>query len=182
MAAGPVSDAPYAEDHALAVMMLRAGFAKVFEPRAGVLHSHHYTPIQQLQRTFDDWRGLLEVYGWREPLNLRHVVLQMRGAAGTALREARCAGVGRSREPVSVLAAVFEQILLLTGAVLGSRADRLPAWARRILSLERRDSFHPLIRPSRPPAAPDVRASDRRAPDVRPQTPSAFAADDNASR
>jgi hypothetical protein len=32
----------------------------------------------------------------------------------------------------------------LTGAVLGSRADLLPAWARRRLSLDRRASFLPV--------------------------------------
>jgi hypothetical protein len=35
-------------------------------------------------------------------------------------------------------------VLRLTGALLGSRADRLPPAARRRLSLERRAGFAPL--------------------------------------
>lgn len=151
----PYPDVPYAEDHALAVMMLRAGFAKVFMPTAAVLHSHDYTPLQQLRRTFDDWRGLLEVYGWREPLTPSHVLLQMRGAAGAAQRARRSAGRPRRGEPAAVMIAAGEQLLRLTGAVLGSRADRLPPGARRRLSLEGRASFQPLEASSPAPAGGD---------------------------
>jgi hypothetical protein len=51
----------------LAIDMLRAGYAKAFVPRAAVVHSHAYTPAQQLRRSFDERRSLREVYGSREP-------------------------------------------------------------------------------------------------------------------
>ncbi len=38
----PFREIAYAEDRALALDMLRAGYAKVYEPRAVVLHSHEY--------------------------------------------------------------------------------------------------------------------------------------------
>ena len=63
----PFRDIAYAEDQALALDVLRAGYAKVFVPDAAVWHSHGYTPLQEFRRAFDEWRGLLEVYGWREP-------------------------------------------------------------------------------------------------------------------
>ena len=63
----PFREVPYAEDRVLAIDMLRAGYAKAFVPEAAVLHSHDYTPLEQLRRCFDEWRGLREVYGWREP-------------------------------------------------------------------------------------------------------------------
>ena len=45
----PFRDVPYAEDHQLALDMLRAGFAKVYVPGAGVLHSHDYAPAQPVR-------------------------------------------------------------------------------------------------------------------------------------
>jgi GT2 family glycosyltransferase len=142
-------DAPYAEDQALAVAMLRAGWAKAYMPDAAVLHSHHYTPTQQLRRSFDDHRALREVYDYRMPVGTAHVMSQLRGAAGVGLREG------------AVRAALVDQSLALLGGALGSRSDRLPARVRRGLSLERRASFQPLPRDrppdgtrDRPPAGP----------------------------
>ncbi len=83
----PFRDVPYAEDRVLAIDMLRAGYAKAFVPRAAVVHSHDYTPSQQLRRSFDEWRGLREVYGWREPAAPRHLLSRLRGALGAARRE-----------------------------------------------------------------------------------------------
>lgn len=147
----PYPSAAHAEDHALAVTMLKAGYAKVFIPTAGVLHSHHYTPAQRLRRDFDDWRSLLEVYGWREPAAPGHIMLQLRGAVGLAQRALPAAGIPRSQEPFALMAAAAEQALHLAGAILGSRADRLPRWARRRLSLQGRASFRPVD--CEPPAA-----------------------------
>lgn len=128
----PYPDAAYAEDQALALGMMRAGCAKVYMPDAAVLHSHHYTPTEQLRRSFDDHRGLREVYDYRMPTGTAHLVSQLRGAVGVGLRE------GGVRE------ALADQLLSLVGGALGSRSDRLPARARRALSLERRASFVPL--------------------------------------
>jgi GT2 family glycosyltransferase len=116
----PFRDVPYAEDRVLALDALRAGYAKAYVPAAGVVHSHAYTPAQELRRAFDEWRGLLEVYGWRRPLDPRHLVRELRGAPS------------------------LHNMLRLIGAVLGSRADRLPPGLRRRLSLEGRVGFAPL--------------------------------------
>ncbi len=116
----PFREVPYAEDRLLALDMLRAGYAKAYVPRAAVLHSHEYTALEHLRRCFDEWRGLREVYGWREPVNPRHLVGQLRGAPTP------------------------HHMLRLAGAVLGSRADRLPPELRRRLSLERRAGFAPV--------------------------------------
>src|SRR5947209_2581730 len=75
----PYRDVDYAEDRALALDMLRAGYAKAFVPDAAVLHSHDYPTIVHLRRCFEEWRGLLEVYGWREPASPAHLLGQLRG-------------------------------------------------------------------------------------------------------
>ncbi len=116
----PFREVPYAEDRVLALDALRAGYAKAYVPAAAVVHSHTYTPSQELRRAFDEWRALLEVYGWRRPLHPRHLARELRGVPSA------------------------HNVLRLTGAVLGSRADRLPPGLRRRLSLEGRNSFAPV--------------------------------------
>ena len=57
----PFREVAYAEDQLLARDMLAAGYAKVYRPDAAVIHSHDYSPLDQLRRSFDEWRGLREV-------------------------------------------------------------------------------------------------------------------------
>ncbi|HUN78396.1 MAG TPA: glycosyltransferase family 2 protein [Solirubrobacteraceae bacterium] len=140
----PFREVPYAEDRVLAIDVLRAGAAKAFVPDAAVWHSHDYTPVQQLRRAFDEWRGLLEVYGWREPADPRRLARQLRGELGRARRELVAAGVPANRATATLAALAGHHLLRSTGALLGSRADRLPPWGRRGLSLERRATFAPL--------------------------------------
>jgi rhamnosyltransferase len=139
----PFREAAYAEDRVLAIEMLRAGYAKAFVPQAAVLHSHDYTALQELRRCFDEWRGLLEVYGWREPAHPVELLRKLRGELAHARRALASESSGPAR--AATLATVSRHhVLRLVGAVLGSRADRLPAPVRRGLSLERRSSFVPL--------------------------------------
>jgi glycosyltransferase involved in cell wall biosynthesis len=140
----PFRPVGYAEDRALAIDMLRAGYAKAFVPAAAVVHSHNYTPAQSLRRAFDEWRALLEVYGWREPASPARIARQLRGVLGAARRRLR----GEARAPwirlASLMAVCSHELLRMTGALLGSRADRLPPAVRRLLSLEHRAGFEPL--------------------------------------
>ncbi len=138
----PFREVAYAEDRVLAIDMLRAGWAKVFMPRAAVLHSHDYGALDQLRRCFDEWRGLREVYGWREPADPQHLLRQLRGELGAVRRELERSGASARR--AALARATRHHVMRLAGAVLGSRADLLPAGARRRLSLERRESFEPI--------------------------------------
>jgi rhamnosyltransferase len=138
----PFREVAYAEDRVLAIDMLRGGYAKVFLPEAAAWHSHDYSTIEQLRRCFDEWRGLREVYDWREPANPRHLARQLRGALGQAREELIREGAPRR---ASVMVAVARHhVVRLIGALLGSRAGQLPAGVRRRLSLEGRASFSPL--------------------------------------
>ena len=148
----PFREVSYAEDRVLAIDMLRAGYAKAFMPDAVVVHSHDYTALEHLRRCFDEWRGLREVYGWREPVGPAHLVRQLRGELGQARREISRAGVSPARRRATLSAVSRHHVTRLAGALLGSRADLLPPVVRRELSLERRASFVPLDLDS--PAAP----------------------------
>jgi rhamnosyltransferase len=151
----PFRDVPYAEDRVLAIDMLRAGYAKVYLPDAAVLHSHDYTTLEQLRRSFDEWRGLREVYAWRESAGLSHLLSQLRGELASARADAALAAAPPSRRLATLAAVSTHHLVRLAGAVLGSRAEMLPAPVRRALSLEGRDGFTPLgvdaVR-SQPPA------------------------------
>ena len=140
----PFREVRCAEDRLLAIDMLRAGFAKAYLPDAAVLHSHAYTSAQELRRCFDEWRGLREVYGWREPASPAHLARRLRGELGWTRRELDRIGALPSERRATLAAVTRHHVVRLAGALLGSRADRLPAPARRRLSLEGRRSFEPL--------------------------------------
>ncbi len=148
----PFRDVPYAEDRVLALDMLRAGYAKAFVPQAAVIHSHAYTPPQQLRRSFDEWRGLREIYGWREPASPRHLASRVRGALGEADRALAVRSVPLPARVPTLARVAAHQLVTLAGALLGSRADRIPPRLRRRLSLERRAGFAPLDPSSPGPA------------------------------
>jgi glycosyltransferase involved in cell wall biosynthesis len=136
----PFREVAYAEDRVLAIDMLRAGYAKAYVPDAAVKHSHEYSTSEQLRRCFDEWRGLREVYGFKESASPRHVARKLRGEIGAARRAARAETGARA----SVWALTRHHVVRLAGALLGSRAGMLPAWVRRPLSLEGRAGFAPL--------------------------------------
>ncbi len=140
----PFREVHYAEDRVLAIDMLRAGYAKAFVPDAAVLHSHDYTTLQELRRCFDEWRGLREVYGWREPASPAHLLRGLRGELGRAREELIAQDVPAGRRRATLAAVARHHAVCRTGALLGSRAERLPAGARRRLSLEGRAGFAPL--------------------------------------
>jgi glycosyltransferase involved in cell wall biosynthesis len=140
----PFREVPYAEDRVLAVDMLRAGYAKAYVPGAAVRHSHEYTLAQELRRCFDEWRGLREVYGWREPASPLHLARRLRGELGWARGELDREGASPSQRRATLTAVARHHVVRLTGALLGSRADRLPAGVRRRLSLEGRASYEAL--------------------------------------
>jgi rhamnosyltransferase len=140
----PFREVAYAEDRVLALDMLRAGYAKAFIPAAAVIHSHDYTTSQELRRCFDEWRGLREVYGWREPASPARAARQLRGALSAARAELAREGAPPRRRRATLVAVGRRHLARLGGALLGSRADVLPSGVRRLLSLERRASFVPL--------------------------------------
>ncbi len=152
----PFPPVAYAEDHALALQVLRAGYAKVFVPDAAVWHSHDYTPLAQFRRAFDEWRGLLEVYGWREPAAPGAIARRLRGELGARRRELARAGVPRRARARALLATSRHHVIRLAGAVLGSRADRLRPRVRGWLSLEGRRSIGGIVADPRAPNGASV--------------------------
>jgi len=128
---------PYAEDRALALDMLRAGYAKVYVPRAAVIHSHEYSNSDWLRRSFDEARALHEVYGCKEPLCVRRQALTLWGTVGADLRWVHAHG-GR-RSPPFIARSLTHHSLRIAGSLMGAHSSALPRSVVRKLSLEGRD-------------------------------------------
>jgi rhamnosyltransferase len=137
----------YAEDHALALDMLGAGFAKVFVPDAAVVHSHDYSPWGWLRRSFDEARAVQAIYGLEDLGELRRLAGDVRGAVGADLRFDAAANVtggmpaagdGLRRDPALFFSSLGHHGARALGVALGARSGRLPPRLVRALSLERR--------------------------------------------
>ena len=83
-------------------------------------------------------------YGWREPASPGQLLRRLRGQLGAARRELRAEGLAPSRRRRALALVAGRQVARLLGALLGSRADLLPARLRAALSLERREGFQAL--------------------------------------
>jgi O-antigen biosynthesis protein len=114
----PFREIAYAEDHALAHDMLAAGYAKVYEPRAGVLHSHDYTLAGWYRRSYEEARALQELYGHREPLEPRQTALKLWGLVGADWRWAAAHG---ARSPLLLPRSTCHHAARILGAAVGSR-------------------------------------------------------------
>jgi rhamnosyltransferase len=132
----PFRPIPYAEDRALALDMLRAGYAKVYVPQAPVIHSHDYSMVGWLGRSFDEARSLRDVYGYVEPADIRRNALMVWGKVGADLRWVRAHG-GR-RSPAVIARSLAHHLIRTAGALLGARYCGLPDPVVRGLSLEGR--------------------------------------------
>jgi rhamnosyltransferase len=126
----------YAEDHALAVDMLRAGYAKAYMPEAVVVHSHEYSLAGWWRRSFDEARAIQEVYGYRAPADPATIVRNLRGNVGADWRASRVPGI-RGRLGVLVRSTLHHSARIAGGA-LGARSGLLPSTFSGHMSLERR--------------------------------------------
>ena len=92
-------------------------------------------PASSCAAAFDEWRGLREVYGWREPASPAHLAGQLRGALGQARRAADRARAVARRRRRATLAAVAATMSCASPARCSARAPtgcrrRAPAGCR----------------------------------------------------
>jgi glycosyltransferase involved in cell wall biosynthesis len=146
----PYRTVPYAEDQLLGRELIEAGYAKVFHPRAGVIHSHDYPTGQFFRRYFDEFRSLREVLGFVQPYGPKTTLWDVRGLAGADKRWLRAQGVHGTALVKPLAVSLRHHTLRMAGSIIGSRADQLPAALRGRLSLEGRDTFTPYDMPASP--------------------------------
>ena len=129
----------YSEDQAFGVDLLEAGWIKIYQPGAAVLHAHDYGALEFMRRYFDEYRGLHESTGHVEPFGVLATARQVRAEVAGDRRWGAAQGLGGAAQArLAARSAVHHGGRRLFSA-LGSRAERLPAPVRGRLSLEGRD-------------------------------------------
>ncbi len=136
----PFRRVAYAEDHLLAQDMLRAGFTKAYVPEAAVIHSHEYGTWGRLRRSFDEARGVSEIYGKVPGGSAREAILSMRGGVVGDLDwiRQRQAGASSMQAVRHLGRSMAYHGARTTGTLLGANARRLPTALNAKLSLEQR--------------------------------------------
>lgn len=133
----PYRDLDYAEDQAFGKDVLEAGFLKVFEPRAAVVHSHQYGPLAHLKRQFDEWVGLRRSIGAVEDRPLWRV---FGGAARASVDDGKAIwGDGSLSTPEKlryIPLASWMNLCRRLAPYLAAREERIPPRVRARLSYE----------------------------------------------
>jgi glycosyltransferase involved in cell wall biosynthesis len=134
----PFRDIPYSEDQALGADLLAAGWAKVFNPAARVVHSHDLGLIPGFRRYFDEYRGLRDSVGQRtEGSAGRAIGIVRKSVAADRAWLAREEPSGLARARWTAQSAVHHTGRVVFGG-LGERSDRITGPLRAALSLDRR--------------------------------------------
>jgi glycosyltransferase involved in cell wall biosynthesis len=144
-------DVPYAEDQAFGRAMLEAGWTKVFEPCAAVVHAHDYGPADFARRYFDEYRGLRETIGYVEPARPDRVLRDVRVRVAADRRWMAANGWAPRQRALWTARSVLHHVSRAAAAITATRPERLPAAVERRLSLERRAAGD-----GREPSAADV--------------------------
>lgn len=129
----------YAEDQAFGADLFAAGWVKVYHPGAAVLHSHDYGFPGFMRRYFDEYRGLHETIGHVEAFGVRDTLGHVRRSVHGDMRWLAQRGASLTEQVRWTVPSAAHHGGRRVFSALGSRAHRLPAPARRRLSLEGRD-------------------------------------------
>ena len=132
----PYQALDYAEDQAFGRDILKAGYGKVYEPRAAVIHSHSYPLLRYFRRQFDEYRGLRQSIGFVQNSGLTKVLL---GTLKGGWVESRY--ILRQKYPVLAQLKWINYAFALNFArrfagYLAAREHRLPPELVRMISLE----------------------------------------------
>ncbi|MEM9602034.1 MAG: glycosyltransferase [Pseudomonadota bacterium] len=119
----------FGEDMLAALRILRAGYAKCYVPAACVWHAHDYTPLQEYKRYFD--MGVMHAAETE-----LHSLRGGAGASGRAFVRSEIRAVAGSN-PLTAFALVCRNGLRYLGYRIGLRAQRLPAFVKRAMTMNK---------------------------------------------
>jgi GT2 family glycosyltransferase/glycosyltransferase involved in cell wall biosynthesis len=134
----PFRDIPFAEDQALGADLLAAGWVKVFNPDAVVVHSHDHGLVDGFRRYFDEYRGLRDSVGQKSAASAgRALSIVRRSVAADRAYLASEEPSRRARARWTAQSIVHHSGRVVFGG-LGEHADLLRGPLRSLLSLDRR--------------------------------------------
>jgi rhamnosyltransferase len=94
----------------------------VYEPNAGVIHSHKYTLAGWFRRSYEEARALHDLYGYVEPLKPTTALLKLYGLVGADWRWAAERTPPARRSPLLLTRSTLHHAARIAGAAAGSRA------------------------------------------------------------
>jgi glycosyltransferase involved in cell wall biosynthesis/GT2 family glycosyltransferase len=129
----------YSEDQAFGADLLAAGWSKVYQPAAAVLHAHDYGAWEFMQRYFDEYRGLRSSLGHVEQIRPRALLGEVRALVGGDARWMAQRDYSPSERARWTARSLTHHGGRRVFSTLGSRSDRLPRALRARLSFEGSD-------------------------------------------
>lgn len=136
-------DVPYSEDQAFAADLFAAGWLKAYVPGAATLHAHDYPFGRFMRRYFDEYRGLRDSVGHVEEFAPTQAIRTVRHQLAGDINWMDERGYTRRRKLLWIPKAAAHHSGRQAAALAGSRADRLPAFVQKALSLEGRSDPRP---------------------------------------
>lgn len=133
----PFPEVDFAEDQAWAKDIIEAGFSKAYADDAVVYHSHDFSLIEKMQRSFDEAHAFRRYFGYRLCPTFG---MWFRGWTRDAARDLKGAfrtGIWRTH-PGAVMRRPLEHLMRSTGHWLGTHGHRLPSFLAEKLSWDRR--------------------------------------------
>ncbi|MCD6026045.1 MAG: family 2 glycosyl transferase [Solimicrobium sp.] len=133
----PYPDVSFAEDQLWAKKIIEAGWFKAYSAHAVVFHSHNYSFVERLQRSFDESYAFFRLFGYRLCPDLVSMIKSWAGMTIRDLRFTKATKLWR-QAPFAVVIAAIDNLMRVFGHYLGTRGDKLPPRFHKKLSRDHR--------------------------------------------
>ncbi len=133
----PYPDVDFSEDQLWAKQVVEAGYKKAFAWESVVYHSHEYSLVERLQRSFDESLALRRLFGYRLCPTRMEILRQ---AVRTSARDLAL-GVKNGwllSHPLTTTKKPFDNLARQIGYYLGSKDSGLFAGNTKLLSRDKR--------------------------------------------
>ena len=130
----PYPDVEFAEDQIWAKNIIEAGYKKAYAADAVVYHSHDYRLFERLQRSFDEANAFRVLFGYRLCPTFKQLLTSAYGLAKRDWDYGRAHGISLQ----AIARQVLDQVALVTGHLLGAKAEHMPNMLKTFLSRDRR--------------------------------------------
>lgn len=135
----PYPEVDFAEDQAWAKLVIEHGFAKGYASDAVVLHSHVYSLIERLQRSFDESYAFLRLFGYTLCPDINHLYRAWRAMAKRDYAYAKEIGMTKNLGGKMVVFRVFiDNFMRLMGHYIGAKGRVLPKSMLFLISRDQR--------------------------------------------
>lgn len=134
----PLPEVAFAEDQTWALEIIKAGYAKAYEPKACVYHSHDFGVWETMQRNFDESRSFSLYFGYVIQPKLESAV---RSIISLVKRDAKWLGEKKSGRINWICASFYMaaiEVARVLGQYLGSRHKKIPRLFLRFISRDER--------------------------------------------